>query len=64
MAKIKKNLKDAQDRKKSYAYMNKVFIYFKVGEHVFLKVKEKRSSQRSGSFPKLATIYIVVLLKY
>jgi hypothetical protein len=28
-----------------------------VGEHVFLKVKEKRSSLRLGSFPKLAIRY-------
>jgi hypothetical protein len=28
-----------------------------VGEHVFLKVKEKISSLRLGSFPKLATRY-------
>jgi hypothetical protein len=57
MARIKHNLKSTQDRKKSYADKNKVFIYFKVGEHVFLKVKEKKSSLRLGSFPKLASIY-------
>jgi hypothetical protein len=34
-----------------------VFRDFKVGEHVFLKVKEKRSSLRLGSFPKLAARY-------
>jgi hypothetical protein len=28
-----------------------------MGEHVFLKVKEKRSSLRIGSIPKLATRY-------
>jgi hypothetical protein len=28
-----------------------------VGEHVFLKVKEKRSSLKLGSFPKLAARY-------
>jgi hypothetical protein len=57
MEKIKKNFKATQDRQKSYAYKNKVFINFRVGEHVFLKVKEKRSSLRLGSFPKLAAIY-------
>jgi hypothetical protein len=30
---------------------------FKVGEPVFLKVKEKRSSLRLGFFPKLAAKY-------
>jgi hypothetical protein len=34
-----------------------VFRDFKVGEHVLLKVKVKRSSLRLGSFPMLATIY-------
>jgi hypothetical protein len=29
----------------------------KVGEHVFLKVKAKRSSLRLGSFPKLVVRY-------
>jgi hypothetical protein len=41
MEKIKQNLKASQDRKKIYADKNRVFRYFKVGEHVFLKVKEK-----------------------
>jgi hypothetical protein len=57
MERIKQNLKAAQDRKKSYADRNKVFRDFKVGEHVFLKVKEKRSSLRLGSCPKLAARY-------
>jgi hypothetical protein len=34
-----------------------VFAYFKVGEHVFLKVKVKISSLRLGSCPKLAARY-------
>jgi hypothetical protein len=54
MAMIKKNLKASHDRQKSYAYMNIVFKYFKVGEHVFLIVKAKRSSLKLGSCPKLA----------
>jgi hypothetical protein len=57
MIKIKKNLKVAQDRQKIYADNNIVFRDFKVGEHVFLKVKVKRSSIRLGSFPKLAARY-------
>ena len=55
--KIKQNLKASRDRKKSYADRNKVFKYFKVGEHVFLKVKAKRKSIRLGSYLKLATRY-------
>jgi hypothetical protein len=57
MAKINQNLKTTQDRQKSYADKNRVFRDFKMGEHVFLKVKEKRSLLRLGSFPKLATRY-------
>jgi hypothetical protein len=57
MKKIKKNLKDSQDRYKIYADKNKIFRYFKVGEHVFLKFKAKRSSLRLGSFPKLVVRY-------
>jgi hypothetical protein len=37
--------------------LHRVFIYFKEGEHVFLKLKVKRSSLRIGSFQKLAAIY-------
>jgi hypothetical protein len=50
-------LKAVEDRHKSYAYRNIVFRDFKVGEHVFLKVKTKRSSLRLGSYPKLAARY-------
>jgi hypothetical protein len=54
MIKIKKNLKDAQDKKKSYADKNKTHREFKVGDHVFLKVKANRSSLKLGSWAKLA----------
>jgi hypothetical protein len=57
MMNTKRNLKAAKDRKKIYAYKNKVFRYFKVGEHVFLKVKENIISIILGSCPKLAVIY-------
>jgi hypothetical protein len=57
MSKIKQNLKVAQDRKKSYANKRRTYKEFKVGEHVFLKVKEKRSLLRLGSYPKLAMRY-------
>jgi hypothetical protein len=57
MERIKKNLKDAQDRKKIYANKNRVFRYFKLGECVFLKLKAKISSLILVSFPKLATRY-------
>jgi hypothetical protein len=57
MTRIKHNLKASQDRQKHYADNKRVFIYFKVGKHVFLKVKEKRNSLKLGSFPKLAARY-------
>jgi hypothetical protein len=44
MLKIKKNLKVDQHRKKGYANKNITHREFKVGDHVFLKVKSSRSS--------------------
>jgi hypothetical protein len=57
MLKIKKNLKAAQDRQKSYVDKNRTHREFKVGDHVFLKVKASRSSSRLGNYSKLATRY-------
>jgi DNA-directed RNA polymerase subunit E'/Rpb7 len=54
MMKIKQNLKAAQDRQKSYADKNRTHKEFKVGDHVFLKVKSNRSSSRLGNCSKLA----------
>jgi hypothetical protein len=54
MLKIKQNLKVAQDRKKRYADKNRTHREFKVGDHVFLKVKANRSSLRLGNCLKLA----------
>jgi hypothetical protein len=54
MIKIKKNFKAAQDRKKSYDDKNRTHREFKVGDHVFLKVKDNRSSLKLGSCAKLA----------
>jgi hypothetical protein len=54
MIKIKQNLKAAQDRQKSYADSNRTHREFKVGDHVFLKVKTNRSSLKLGSYAKLA----------
>jgi len=55
--KVKNNLKVAQDRQKSYANLKQVHKEFEVGEHVFLKVKPKKSTLRLGSYPKLAPRY-------
>jgi len=51
MKKIKHNFKAFEDLNKIYAENNIVFRYFKMGEHVFLKVKAKRRSLRLGSCP-------------
>jgi hypothetical protein len=57
MVKIKHNLKVAQDRHKSYVDKKRTHIEFRVGEHVFLKVKSKRSSLKLGICPKLVERY-------
>jgi hypothetical protein len=54
MTKIMNNLKDAHDRKKIYAYKNKVFIYFKVDEHAF-KSEIKYKFSKIGLLPKVGS---------
>jgi hypothetical protein len=50
-------LKTAQDRQKIYGDKNRIHREFKVGDHVFLKVKSNRSSLKLGSYAKLAAIF-------
>jgi hypothetical protein len=57
MVRIKKNLKEAQDRQKNYADKNMTVKEFKVGEHVILKVNPKKSSLKLGIYTKLASIF-------
>jgi hypothetical protein len=57
MVKIRQNLKVAQDRQKSYADSKRTHREFKVGDHVYLRVKPKRSSLRMGMCAKLAPHY-------
>jgi hypothetical protein len=57
MIKIKQNLKASQDRQKSYADKRRNHREFKVGDHVFLKVKTNRSSLKLGNCSKLAARY-------
>jgi hypothetical protein len=54
MIKNKHNLKATQDMQKSYVDSNRNHREFKVGDHVFLKVKTNRSSLKLGSCAKLA----------
>jgi hypothetical protein len=57
MLKIKQNLKFCQDKEKRYADKGRTHREFKVGDHVFLKVKASRSSLKLGNCYKLAARY-------
>jgi hypothetical protein len=59
MIKIRQNLKIAQDRQNSYADNKITHKEFKVGDHVYLRVKPKRSNLRMGTYAKLAPHYFV-----
>ena len=43
-----------QDRQKSYSYLKRQHKEFSVRDHVYLRVKSKKSSLRLGSCTKLA----------
>jgi hypothetical protein len=57
MIKIKQNLKASQDIHKIYVDKGRTHQEFKVGDHVFLKVKANRSSLKLGNCSKLAGRY-------
>jgi hypothetical protein len=57
MVRIGKNIKDTQYRKKECAHKGKTHREFKVGDHVFMKVKATCSSMKLGKCSKLATRY-------
>jgi hypothetical protein len=57
MIKIKQNLKDAQDRQKIYVDKGRTHREFKVGDHVFIKVKANWSSLKLGNCSKLTARY-------
>jgi len=46
--KLRKNLKVAQDRKKAYVDKKRTYREFHVGDHVYVRVKPKKSSLRWG----------------
>jgi hypothetical protein len=52
--KVQHNLKEAQDRYKSYADQKKRHLEFQVGDHVYLKVKAQKSSLKLGNCAKMA----------
>ena len=51
------NLKIVEDRQKSHADLKRTPKEFQVGEHVFVKVKPRKSSFKLGSCVKLAPKY-------
>jgi hypothetical protein len=57
MLKIKQNLKASQDKKKNYVDKGRTHGEFKVGDHVFLKVKAIKSFLKLGKFSNLAARY-------
>ena len=57
VVRIRKKLKAAQDRQKSYADKHRVNRDFSVGDHVYLRVREKKSSLNLGSCAKLSPRY-------
>jgi hypothetical protein len=57
MVKIKKHLKASQDVQQSYANKGKNHRYFKVGDHVFLKLRAMTSSMKLGNYSKLVERY-------
>ena len=50
-------MKTAQDRKKSNADLKRTLKEFQVGEHVFIKVKPRKSSFKLGICAKLSPRY-------
>ena len=57
VAKIRQNLKASQDKQKSYADKHRVHREFNVGDHVYLRVREMKSSLKLGRCAKLSPRY-------
>ena len=57
VVKIRKNSKAPQDRQKSYADKHRVNREFSVGDHVYLRVRVKKSSLKLGSCAKMSPRY-------
>jgi hypothetical protein len=51
--KIKQNLKEAKDRKKSYVDLKRIHLEFQVAHHIYLKVKSQKGSLNIGNCAKL-----------
>ena len=55
--KIRQNLKAAQDRQKVYADRKRTFREFAMGDHVYVRIRPKKSTLRWNSCAKLAPCY-------
>ena len=58
VAKIRKILKASQDRQKIYADKNRVHREFSVWDHVYLRVRPRKSSLNLGSYAKISPTYV------
>ena len=54
---IRKNLKASLDRHKIHANKHRVNREFNVGDHLYLRVRERKSSLKLGSCAKLSPRY-------
>ena len=57
VTKVQVNLKEEQDCQKIYGDQNRKDKHFQIDDHVYLKVKSKRSSLSLGRCGKLAPIF-------
>lgn len=48
--KVRQNLKKTQDRQKSHVYLKRCHKYFSMGDHVYFKVKPKKSALTLGKY--------------
>ena len=55
---IRKRMKEAQDRQKSYADLHRRNLEFEVGDHVFLKISPVKGVMRFGKSGKLSPRYV------
>jgi hypothetical protein len=52
--KVQQKLKEAHDKQEIYADQKRRHLEFQVGDHVYLKVKARKSSLKLGNCAKLA----------
>ena len=59
VANIGKKLKEAQDRQKIYEDKNISHREFHVGDHVYIRVRQRKSSLKLQIYAKMSPIYSV-----